>query len=205
MGSERVLEILCHLARILKPNFTSTHVTISRRASSNVHKQFALSIQCFYSSSGTHASRPASLISSSNLSFNFSHSATRGIPIVRSPREVPEESTVQEKISVRSRFVSFLRFQIMSFLQSSPCLPQRVHPRVGDSVICLITREGHECCAHLLQHELQVLYSSLLIRRSRHEFHIDELLRDFRRLFSRSLQHHLGLLGHASKERLHLV
>ena len=58
-------------SRTLKPNFASKHVTISRRASSKVHKRFELRIRCFSSSSGTSASRPASLISSSNLSFSF--------------------------------------------------------------------------------------------------------------------------------------
>ena len=72
----------------------------------------------------------------------------------------------------------------MSFLQPSPCF-QLVLPRVGDNVICIITRENHECCVHLLQHELQVLYASLLIRRNRQEFKIDDFCRDFRRLFSK--------------------
>ena len=56
--------------------------------------------------------------------------------------------------------------RIMSLLQSPPCL-QRVLPRVGDNVIRLITRESHERCMHLLQHKLQVLYSSVLVRNSR--------------------------------------
>ena len=46
-------------------------------------------------------------------------------------------------------------------------------------------RAVHERCVHLLQHKLQVWYSSL--RRSRQEFTIDELCRDFRRLFSSPL------------------
>ena len=37
-----------------------------------------------------------------------SQSATRRIPIVRSPLEVPEESTVQEKKSFTASFVAFL-------------------------------------------------------------------------------------------------
>ena len=58
--------------------------------------------------------------------------------------------------------------RVASFRQSSPCL-RRVLPQVGDNVISLITREGHECCVHLLQHELQIMHSSLPVRRSRHE------------------------------------
>ena len=58
-------------SRILKPNFASTFVTTCRRASSKVRTRFDLSIRSFPSSSGTSASRPASLITSSNLSFSF--------------------------------------------------------------------------------------------------------------------------------------
>ena len=50
----------------------------------------------------------------------------------------------------RSQQASFLDTsrRIMPFVQSSPCF-QRVLPRVGDNVICLITRASHECCMHL--------------------------------------------------------
>ena len=56
-------------SRILKRNFVLTYVTISRRASSSVRKRLELSIKCFSSSSGTNASGPASMFSSSSLSF----------------------------------------------------------------------------------------------------------------------------------------
>ena len=36
-------------------------------------------------------------------------------------------------------------------------------PRVGDNVISLVTRESYERCMHLLQHELQVLHSVVVI------------------------------------------
>ena len=36
--------------------------------------------------------------------------------------------------------------------------------RVGDNVNRFITRQSHERCMHLLQHELQVLQSSVRIR-----------------------------------------
>ena len=72
---------------------------------------------------------------------------------------------------------------VVSFLQSSPCL-QRFLPRVGDTVVRLTNRECHECRVHLLQHELQITHSSLHVRRNRQEFLIDELVRDFRYLFS---------------------
>ena len=61
----------------------------------------------FCNSSRSHASRPACLTSSSNLSFNCSHTATRRIPIVRRSREIPEEITFQEKRSFSTSFVSF--------------------------------------------------------------------------------------------------
>ena len=83
----------------------------------------------------------------------------------------------------RSQQVSFPCRRIMTFLQSSPCL-QRVLLRVGDNVSCLITRESHECCMHLLQHELLVANSSFHIRHSRQEFQIAGCRRDLRRLFS---------------------
>ena len=44
-------------SRILKPNFASTNVTISRRASSKVRKRFELSIRCVSTSSGTVPAR----------------------------------------------------------------------------------------------------------------------------------------------------
>ena len=62
-----------------------------------------------------------------------------------------------QQVSLPSTF-----HRIIMLLQSSPCL-QRVLPRVGDNVICLITRESHDCCVHLLQHKLQVLNSSVQI------------------------------------------
>ena len=89
--------------------------------------------------------------------------------------------------------------RVVSLLQPPPCL-QWVLPRVGNNVICLANRENHKRRMHMLQHKLQVLCSSLLVRRGRHEFTIDELCRDFRRLFSGPLQHHFGLLDHSSEE-----
>ena len=44
--------------------------------------------------------------------------------------------------------------------------------------------------ASQLQHELQIAHPSFHIRRSRQEFKFDAFCRDFRRLFSRPLQHH---------------
>ena len=79
---------------------------------------------------------------------------------------------------IRVKYQEFLQFfwhqrlkcrRIISFLQSSACI-ERVLPRVGDNIICLITRESHECCVHLLQHELQIAHSSHDVRHSRQEF-----------------------------------
>ena len=58
-------------------------------------------------------------------------------------------------------------------------------------------------CVHLLQHEHQIVHSSLHVRRSQ-EFMIDGIFRDFRDMFSCPLQNYLGLLDHTSKERLRL-
>ena len=103
---------------------------------------------------------------------------------------------------MRSRFLSLPPVVgSYHFLQPPPCL-QCFLPRVGNNIIRLVTRESHKRCMHLLQHKLQVLYSSLLVRRGRLELTIDELCRGFSRLFSRPLQHHLRLMDHTSKERL---
>ena len=63
-----------------------------------------------------------------------------------------------QKVSFPSSFR-----QILLLLQSPPRL-QRILPRVGDKVVRLTTRESHECCVHPLQHKLQVLHSSVLVR-----------------------------------------
>ena len=76
---------------------------------------------------------------------------------------------------------------IRPLLQSSPRL-QGVLPRVGNDVFRFANRDIRKHGVHLLQDELQVLYSSFMVPRSRWEFTIDELGRDFRHLFSRSLQ-----------------
>ena len=94
--------------------------------------------------------------------------------------------------------------RIISLLQSPPCL-QRILPRVGDNVVRLVTRESHECCVHLLQHKLQVMNSSVHIRFTRQELEINCCRRDFRRLFSGPLQHHLRLLDHTSEECTRLL
>ena len=87
-----------------------------------------------------------------------SRSATHRIPTF-DPRLKFQKRQVQW--SFPEGFVSCR--QIISFLQSSPCL-QRVLPRVGDNVIRFFNRESHERWMHLLQHKLQVLQSSVHIR-----------------------------------------
>ena len=145
MGSEcpRAPVSLGLESRILKPNFASTYVTISRRASSKVRKRFEQRIRCFSSSSGTNDSRPASfqlLLVARHVGF------PAFCPRLKFQKRAP--SRRNEKVS----FPSSCR-RIISLLQSSPCL-QRVLPRVGDKVVRLMTRESHECCVHLLQHKL---------------------------------------------------
>ena len=80
----------------------------------------------------TNASRPASFISSSKVSFDFFHCATRRIPIVRSRMKCQKRAPSRRHD--RSQQVSCCR--IVTFLQSSPCL-QRVLPQFGDSVVRL--------------------------------------------------------------------
>ena len=63
-------------------------------------------------------------------------------------------------------------------------LPPMVLPRNGNNVVRLVTRESYQRCFHLLQHKLQILYSSFLVRHDRQKFPIDELCRDFPRLFT---------------------
>ena len=104
---------------------------------------------------------------------------------------------------MRRRF-RFLPPVVGSYRQSPPRL-QRIFPRVGDNVVRLITRERHECFVSLLQHNVQVLHSSVLVRVRRQALEINCCRRDFRRLFSGPLQHHLRLVDHTSEECLRLL
>ena len=165
-------------SRIVKPYFASTYVTISMHACSNVRKRFELSIKCFSTSSTTNASRPARLISSSAFNFFAQHVGFPSFDPRLKFQHLPREIIFRSKFHLIPPVVG-----PKTFLQSSPCL-QRVLPRVGDNVICSIARESHECCVHLLQHELQVVISSCRIRHNRQEFQIDGCRRDFRRPFS---------------------
>ena len=136
-------------SRILKRNFASAYVTISRPASPSVRKRFELSTKCFSSSSGTNASRPASLFSSSSLSFNF-FLYVRHVGFSSFDPRLNFQKRAPSKRNDRSQQVSCSSCRrIMAFLQSPPSL-QRVLPRVGNSVTCPITREIHERCVHLL-------------------------------------------------------
>ena len=122
----------------------------------------------------TNASRPASFISSSKVSFDFFHCATRRIPIVRSRMKCQKRAPSRRHD--RSQQVSCCRIVTFSAVFAMP--------PTGSSAIwrqCRSphTRESHECCVHLLQ-----------------ELQIDGCPHDFRRLFSCPLQHHLRLLDH---------
>ena len=179
----------------------------SRRASSSVRKRFELRIRCFSSSSGTNDSRPANLISSSNLSFHLLLVARHvGLPAFDPRLEFQKKppSTRNDRAHGVS-FSSSCR-RIISLLQSPPCL-HWILPRVGDNVIRSITRESHECCVHLQQHKLQGLYFSVLVLVRRLELESNRCRRDFRRLLSVSgpLQHHLRLLDHISQECLRFL
>ena len=108
---------------------------------------------------------------------NFSRSGTRGIPIVRSLLGVPTESTFRKDDPAKQISFSSSCRRVSSFLQSSPS-SQQVLPRVGDNAISLITRESHQRCVHLLQHELQIAKSSLYIRWSGQKLQIYGCRRD---------------------------
>ena len=103
-----------------KPNFASTFVTISRRASSKVRRRLELRIRCFSSSSGANASRPASLVTSFILFFDFpsfcdTADSQRSIPAWSSRREHRPGETI-----VRRRFL-FLPPAVGSYLFCSRC------------------------------------------------------------------------------------
>ena len=103
-----------------------------------------------------------------------------------------------QKRPLPTSFVPFLLSSNQNVLQSSPCL-LRFLLRVGDSVFCLVTRESHECCVHLLQHTPG---SELLVPHSSQPARIPDrwLSVYFPYLFRGPLQHHLRLLDHTSKE-----
>ena len=204
MGSEcsRKPVSLGLASRILKPNFASTYVTISRRASSKVRRQLEFRIRCFSSSSGTNASSQLDLVV--HLALQLLLVARHiGLPAFNSRLEFQKRAASRRNDRAKKVSLPSSGGKIISFLQPPPCL-QWVLPRVGNNVIRLVTRERHKGCMHLLQHKLQVLYSSLLVRRRRQKFTVDEFCRDFRRLFSSPLQHHLGL-DHSSEECLRLL
>ena len=141
MGSECPREpvSLGLVSRILKPNFASTYVTTSRRASSNVLKRLKLRIKCFSSSSGTNDPRLASLISSSNFVLHRLLVARHvGLPAF-DPR-LGFQKRAPSRRNDHAQKVSFSSScrRIISLLQSPPCL-QRILLQVGDNVIRLIT------------------------------------------------------------------
>ena len=129
----------------------------------------------------------ASLISSSILSFNFfsyrdTQDSQRSIPAWSSRREQRPGEMI-----VRRRFF-FLPPVVRSYLFCSL--------RHDSNGLCReLATMSFASCTHLLQNKLQVLYSSLLVRRGRQEFTIDEICRNFSRLLA-----DLGLLDHSSEE-----
>ena len=77
-------------SRISKPNFASTYVTISRRASSGVRKRSESNIS---SSSDTNASRPTSWTSSSKLSLQlFLVTCRVGFPVFNTSLEFQQRA-----------------------------------------------------------------------------------------------------------------
>ena len=88
-------------------------------------------------------------------------------PSARHTLGVPEQSIVKGKWLLGECSLSFLKRRHAS---------RGVLPRVVDHVVCLTTREVQKYFVYLLQDELQVLDSSLLVRRSRQEFTIGQLV-----------------------------
>ena len=139
-------------------------------------RRLELRIRRFSSSSCTNGSTPASLISSF-----ITTDSQRSISAWSSKKRAPFERT-----TVRRRFLFLLLWNQDSsaVVATSP----KVLPRVGNNVFRFANRDIRMHSVHPLQHELQVLCSSFLVRPDRQKFPIFELCRDFRILFSRPLQ-----------------
>ena len=166
MGSDfpRELVSLGLESRILRPNFASTYVTTSWRASSNVRKRYELRIRCFSISSGTNHSRSASPISFVQLFLHLLLVARHvGLPAFDTRLKLKKRASSRRNDRAQKVSLSSSCCRFISLLQSPPCL-QRILPRVGDNVIRFITRESRGGSMHLLQNELQVLNSSFLVR-----------------------------------------
>ena len=184
-GCKRIDRVNIHGLRVSSRSCVAWHGTTDPQTKFRIHirhdfqtRVLELSIQCFSTSSNTNTSKPASLISSSNVSFNLFLKARHVgvppfIPCLEFQHRAPSwrnNCAKQNPLSSRCRW-------IVSFLQSSPGC-QRVLLQVGDIAICLRTRGCHECCMHLLQHEIQIEHSLFHVRRSQQEFQIDEISRD---------------------------
>ena len=94
------------VSRIIRPNFASTYVTTSRRASSNVRRLFELRIKCFSNSPGTSASDLRAGSRHPACSSASSRSATRKTPIARCLLDLPgEHRPGQMGVRKRLRFL----------------------------------------------------------------------------------------------------
>ena len=154
-----------------------------------------LRIKCFSSSSGTSASRPEQLDLVVHLVLQILLVARHvGLPAIGTRLEFQKRAPSRRNDRAQKLLFPSSFCRIISPLQSPPCL-QRLLPRHVDNVI----RLSHERCMHLLQHKLQVLHSSVLVRVRRQQLEINCCRRDFRRRSSCTLQHHLGLQDHQQR------
>ena len=191
----RLVSLELGTAEILNQTGVSTYVhDQTRHASSKVRRRLDLRIKCLSSSSSTKASRPASLISSSILFFSFfSYLATqdsqRSSPAWSSRREQrPWETILRRRFLFRPPDVGPYRFCSLRHA-SNGCFRELATKSFASPLVKAINAVGI-CCST----NSRFCTPPLLLRRSRQEFTIDELCRDFRQLFSCPLQHHLGLL-----------
>ena len=132
-------------SRILKPNFASTHVTISRRASSKLRKRLELRISV--SQAPPAPTLPGQPAWSRRWSYpsDYSRSATQRTPNVNFRLEFQKRASSQRNDRAKKASLPSSCRRITSFLQPSACL-QRVLSTSWQQC-----HESHKRCKRLLQ------------------------------------------------------
>ena len=178
---------------------------ITERASSNVRERFELSIRCFSGSPSTSASRPASVISSPNLSFNFFSSrdtqdSHRSILAFSSRREhPPRQMIVRRSFRFLPRVVGSYRFCSLRHASNeffrelaTMSFVSRLVSAMSAACICCSTKS-------------RFVHSTIHVGHSEQEFNVNGFPRDFRCLFSSSRQHHLRHLDLSNKNSIRFL
>ena len=101
-----------------------------------------------------------------------------GLPAFNSRLEFRKRASSRRNDSTKKASLPSACCRTIPLLQSSPRF-QGFLPRVGINTLRFAPREGHKRCMHLLQSELQVLYSSFLVRHDRQNFPIRSTLSRF--------------------------